>query len=166
MTDKEFLLYVVIPLIAAGIGAVVGSIMAFRYQRTTELKRDKRAVIQTLMMYRNVGAHELDWIKALNAVDIVFNSDKTVIELYHTMLAQMRPPFFQNKNWIETFFLLVQEMGKCSDYKNLSLQEIRDYYAPEALNDHYPNMNILREPTPPAQKDLPPAPNTENQKKD
>lgn len=83
MTLFDFIKYVIIPLVSACVGAII----AFKYQRTTELKRDKRAVIQTLMMYRNVGAHELDWIKALNVIDIVFHSDKEVIALFHTFLA-------------------------------------------------------------------------------
>jgi hypothetical protein len=157
MTTAEVFAYVITPLLAAGIGATIGTIQAFRYQRTTELRRDKRYVIQTLMMYRNVGAHELDWIKALNAVDVVFHSDKKVREVYHTMLAQLRPPLFQNKQWIETFYQLVHEMAQCSDYRNLSLHDIRDYYAPEALDIHYPNMNVKTEPSPPALEDAKPA---------
>lgn len=145
------ILSILIPLLTAFIGAV----LAFRYQRTIELKRDKRAVIQTLMVYRNVGALELEWVKALNAVDVVFHSDKKVIETYHTLLAQLRPPLFHNGQWVETFYLLIYQMARCSDYGNLSLREIRDYYAPMALDDHYPLSNVSRLPQAPNSNDLP-----------
>lgn len=146
MNNSELVQYVIMPLAAAGIGAIGGAVLAFRYQRTSELKRDKRAVIQNLMIYRNVGAHELEWIKSLNAIDIVFNKDKEVKNVYHRMLAQMRPPFFQSGHWVETFYQLIFEMGKCSDYKNLTMLEIREYYSPNALDIHYPNMNVGSEP--------------------
>lgn len=133
---------IAMPLIAAFIGAV----LAFRYQSTIELKRDKRAVIQNLMIYRNVGAQELDWIKALNAIDVVFNKDRKVIELFHTFLAQTRRPLYDNGQWIETFYQLIYEMAKCSDYKNLTMHEIRDFYSPEALDQHYPNRIAINEP--------------------
>lgn len=143
MSAVDIIYKFLIPLIAVFIGAVA----AFRYQRTTELKRDKRTIIQTLMIYRNVGAHEMSWINALNAIDIAFHSNKKVRELYHTFLAQTRPPFFENRQYVETFYQLIAEMAKCTEYKNLSLQDIRDFYSPEALNLHYPNMNIPNVPT-------------------
>jgi len=136
---------IVIPLLAACIGAI----LAFKYQSTLELKRDKRLIIQTLMIYRNVGAGELDWIKALNAIDIIFNRDKKVRELFHTFLAETKPPFFQNNQWVETYYKLIFEMAKSSGYKKLSMHEIRDFYSPEALKSHYPNRNIESDPTPP-----------------
>jgi hypothetical protein len=151
MTFTDFLEKIAIPLIAA----FVGAILAFRYQRTMELKRDKRLVIQTLMIYRNVGANELEWIKALNAIDVVFNKDKKVRELFHTFLAHTRPPLFQNGQWIETFYQLVFEMARCSDYKSLTMHEIRDFYSPEALMQHYPNRNVGSEPSLPSADDLP-----------
>jgi hypothetical protein len=143
MTLTDAFEKIFIPLIAAAIGAI----LAFRYQHRLELKRDKRLVIQSLMIYRNVGAYELDWIKALNAVDIVFINDKRVRELYHTFLAQTRPPFFQSRQYVETFYQRVYEMAQCSGYKNLTMHDIRDFYSPEALINPYPNMNVGSEPS-------------------
>lgn len=56
MTFTDVLIKIIVPLLTACIAAI----LAFRYQRTMELKRDKRLVIQTLMIYRNVGANELE----------------------------------------------------------------------------------------------------------
>ena len=153
MNTSTIIENVLIPLVAAFFGAI----LAFRYQRVLELKRDKRSIIQVLMMYRNVGAHELDWIKALNTVDIAFNKDKKVREIYHTLLTQLRPPLFQNSQWVETYFQLIAEMARCSDYKDLNLHEIRDYYNPIVLDQHYPNMNTAAGPLPPATEDLQPS---------
>ncbi|MDE3183263.1 MAG: hypothetical protein KGM16_07590 [Bacteroidota bacterium] len=142
---------VLIPLIAA----CVGAILAFRYQRTTELKRDKRFIIQSLMMYRNVGVQELDWIKALNAIDIVFHNDKKVRELYHSFLAQTTVPLYSNGQWVETFNKMLHETTLCTEYSNVSIHDIRDFYAPNILELHYPNMNKESKPPKTSEDDVP-----------
>lgn len=138
MTFTDILEKIAIPLIAAAIGAI----LAFRYQHTLELKRDKRHIIQALMMYRNVGANELDFIKALNAVDIVYHDNKKVRELLHTYFDQTVEPYFSNYQWRDTFFEMLYEMAQSSGYKNLTKDDIRNYYSPKALEWHYPNRNV------------------------
>ena len=59
MNNEQFTA-IVIPIIAAIGGGAVGAIFAFRFQYRTELKRERRYVLQNLMMYRNVGALELE----------------------------------------------------------------------------------------------------------
>jgi hypothetical protein len=143
MTFTDVLEKVAIPLIAAAIGAV----LAFRYQHTLELKRDKRQIIQALMMYRNVGANELDFIKALNAVDIIFHDNKKVRTLLHTYFDQVTEPYFHNYQWRDTFFEMLYEMAQSSGYSNLTKDDIRNYYYPRALDWHYPNTNVQRPPS-------------------
>ena len=145
MTFTDVLLKIIIPLLAACIGAI----LAFRYQRTIELKREKRYILQTLMMYRNVGANELDWIKALNAVDIVYHDNKKVRELLHTFFAQTVQPHYQNLQWQETFYQMVFLMAQSSGYSNLTMHDLRDFYSPIILDSHYPNRNL---PKPPSDK--------------
>jgi len=143
MTFTDVLLKIIVPLLAACIGAI----LAFRYQHTLELKRDKRHIIQALMMYRNVGANELDFIKALNAVDIVFHNNKKVRELLHTYFDQTVEPYFQNYQWRDTFFEMLYEMAQSSGYSNLTKDDIRNYYSPKALEWHYPNRNVQMPPS-------------------
>jgi len=142
MTSIDVLDKIIIPLISAFIGAA----LAFKYQINIELKRDKRLVIQNLMMYRNVGAQELEWIKALNVIDIVFHNDKEVTKLFHLFLVQTRPPLFQNNEYVRTYNLMIFEMAKCSDYKNLTMNDIENCYSPEGLVQHYPNMPSVNAP--------------------
>ena len=143
MTFTDVLEKIAIPLIAAAIGAV----LAFRYQHTLELKREKRHIIQALMMYRNVGANELDFIKALNAVDIVFHDNKKVRTLLHTYFDQVTEPYFHNYQWRDTFFEMLYEMAQSSGYSYLTKDDIRNYYSPRALDWHYPNTNVQRRPS-------------------
>ena len=138
MTFTDVFDKIIIPLLAAAIGAI----LAFRYQTHLELKRDKRHIIQALMMFRNVGANELDFIKALNAVDIVFHDNKKVRTLLHTYFDQLIEPYFQNYQWRDTFFEMLYEMAQSSGYKHLTKDDIRNYYSPKALEWHYPNRNV------------------------
>lgn len=142
MTTIDVIEKILIPVIAA----FVGALLAFRYQHRIELKREKRYVLQTLMMYRNVGADELDWIKALNAIDLVYINHKRVIELYHKFIAYTQPDMFATRQYIDVFYDLIYEMGQCSGHKKLTLAYIRDFYAPEALNLHYPSRNARTDP--------------------
>jgi hypothetical protein len=142
MTFPDVLEKIAIPLLAACIGAI----LAFRYQTTIELKRDKRHIIQTLMMYRNVGANELSFIEALNAVDIVYHNNKKVRILLHSFFAQVKEPYFSNYQWKDTFYEMLFEMAQSSGYSNLSKNDIRNYYAPIGLDLHYPNTVVKRPP--------------------
>ncbi len=135
MVISDILDKLIIPVGAAFLGAF----LAFRYQNRVELKRDKRLILQNLMIYRNAGASELDWIKALNAIDIVFNDDLEVKRLYHLFLDQTIEPAYQNGDWMETYYQMVLEMAKCSGYRNLTIDEARNFYSPKALSQHYPN---------------------------
>lgn len=143
MISLDILTKIFIPLIAACIGAA----LAFGYQHTLEKRRDKRHILQVLMMYRNVGANELDWIKALNVIDLVFHKDKKVKELYHKFNNYTKPGMFETMQYVDVFYQLLEAMAQCSGYKSLQGTDIRDYYAPEALLLHYPNKNVAPEPS-------------------
>jgi hypothetical protein len=134
MTNLDIFFRVITPFISA----CVGAILAFAYQRKTELKRDKRNIVQALMMYRNVGVEELDFIKALNAIDIVFHDDKKVRDLCHTYFDQLNVPVFHNLQWRDTFHEMLYAMAQSSGYKKISKDDIRRFYAPNALDIHYP----------------------------
>lgn len=120
------------------IGAFIGASFAFVYQRQMEIRKEKRAILQVLMMYRNVGAHELDWIKALNAVDLVFHDNPSVIEKYHKYLALIEPNVYKSGAHVQCFVELLYSMGQCTGYRNLTEDNIRKTYSPEGLALHYP----------------------------
>ena len=85
---------------------------------------------------------------------MVFYDNKKVKELYHEFIGLTYPDKINNFNWLEKFYELVYEMSKHSGYKNLSMEEIKDFYHPESLRTHYPQMTRYYTPTPPSPKDL------------
>lgn len=142
MTAEQIIEKIFIPLFAAFGGAA----LAFRYQRISELKREKRAILQTLMMNRNVTVDELDFIKYVNAIPLIFMGDKKVIALYHKWIAYTRPPLFEKGLYVDVFYQLLYEMGQCSGYKSLTISDIQENYAPKALDLHYPRPIPPNEP--------------------
>lgn len=130
---------ILIPIVSAVIGALIGTSLAFVYQSKAEIRKEKRAILQALMMYRNVGAGELDWIKALNVIDLVYHNHPKVIELYHKYLACTDPAIFHTQQHLEVYVQLLYAMAQCTGYKNLTETNIRQIYAPEGLIQHYPH---------------------------
>lgn len=137
MTTIEILEKIIIPLIAAFVGAVIGAIMAFRYQRKMEIQRDKRGLMQMLMAYRSVGAVEIDWIKALNMIDIVFHDNKEVKELLRSYMYHTDQKRFNNGEHERVLVQLLYKMGQSSGYTDLKESDIRDAYNPIAINHIY-----------------------------
>jgi hypothetical protein len=147
MTNIDLVEKVIIPIGAAFVGAIVGAILAFKYQNRMELNREKRQILQILMMYRSVGANELNFINALNTVDTVYHDNKVVRELLHTFFEQTMPDLFSTKQHVETFYKMLHEMAIDCGYDNLTLHEIRDSYSPEILDLHYPNRMPQKQPS-------------------
>lgn len=137
MSGMDFLEKIGIPLVAAIIGAVIGAILAFRYQRKMEIQRDKRGLMQMLMAYRSVGAVEIDWIKALNMVDIVFHDNKKVKSLLRKYFYYTDGERFKTGEHASVLVQLIYEMGQASGYKDLTEADIRDAYTPIAINSIY-----------------------------
>jgi hypothetical protein len=142
MTNLDIFFRVITPFISA----LVGAVLAFMHQRKTELKRDKRHVLQALMIFRNVGVEELEFIKALNAVDVVFHDNKKVTQLCHTYFDQLDPKVFHTLQWRDTFHEMLYAMAQSVGYKNLTKDDIRRFYAPNALDLHYPRPTLPEQP--------------------
>ncbi|GAB2809890.1 DUF6680 family protein [Ferruginibacter profundus] len=137
MTTSDFFEKIIIPLAAACIGAVIGAIMAFRYQRKMELQRDKRGIMQLIMAYRSVGAVEIDWIKALNMIDIVFHNNKKVKALLRKYMYYTEEIRFNTGEHKAVLTELIYEMGQSSGYNDLTEADIRDAYNPIAISHIY-----------------------------
>ena len=91
-------------------------------------------------MYRNVAANELEWIKAMNVIDIVFHDNERVRQLYDKYLDCVHDPeiFVTNKHvgiFYEMLYLMSQDCG----YNQVTQHDIkRNVYSPNALDKHYP----------------------------
>jgi hypothetical protein len=137
MNGNEFVQYVIIPLSAAIVGAIIGAVLAFRYQRTMEIQRDKRGLMQMLMAYRTIGAVEIDWVKALNMIDIVFHDNKEIKRLFRSYMFHTDVSRYSTGHHQTVLVELLVEIGKTCGYTELTEADIRDGYNPKALRHIY-----------------------------
>ena len=138
-----------IPITASIIGALVGAFLGFVWQTKRDKKANKKNVLAVLMAHRAVGSYELEWIKALNVIDVYFYDNKAVRELCHKYFAYTKPPYFEKGQHVDVLFQLIVEMAKDIGYTDLKHSDINDFYAPEALKTHYPQGPYNSEPEKP-----------------
>lgn len=132
---------IVLPLFAT----FTGAFFAFRYQNFLEKNRDKRTIVQTLMIYRNVGADELDWVKAMNAIDLVFHNNERVRQLFDTFLEYTKDEDrFNNGDHVRIYHEMVYFMAQDCGYTQITEFDIKkNVYSPRSLSFHYPHSGDL-----------------------
>lgn len=134
MTGEDLVEKIIFPLFST----FTGAFLAFRYQYKIEKRRDKRQVLQHLVAYRNVGADELDWIKMMNIVNVVFHDDEIVRQEYAKYLDLIEPDKIKSGEYIDVYYDMLYEMAKASGYSQLIRSDLTQYYAPIGLRQHYP----------------------------
>lgn len=127
MSVMDFLEKIIIPIIAAFIGAFI----AFRYQNNAEAKKNKLYILSTLMANRHMGAWDDDFVKALNLIDIIYHDNKNVKEHLHKYFEVTRGSIFTPGERINVFFDLLLAMCEDVGYKDLKRSDINDFYSPE-----------------------------------
>lgn len=136
MTFDVLLEKIVFPLAAT----FTGAFLAFRYQHSIERDKEKRAVVQVLMAYRNVAADELKWIEYMNIIDIVFHDNERVRQLYDKYLDCVGDTErFITKEHVDVYYEMVYCMCQDCGYKQIMQRDVkRNVYSPTALEKHYP----------------------------
>jgi hypothetical protein len=145
MDSTTQLVITLIGFLVTFVASFFGAYFAFRYNYQMELKRDKRQVFQILMIYRNAWADEIEWIKTMNAVSVVFSREKRVLELYRTFLNQTKTSV--DEQVIETYYQMLFQMAQCSGYKHLQVSDIKEFYNPLGLDKHYQRETLKNEPS-------------------
>jgi hypothetical protein len=128
-----------------------GAFLAFRSQSTIEKNKEKRAILQNLVVYRNVGAEELDWIKSVNAIDLVFHNNERVRQLfslfYEIVCDEVR---YGKSEHVDVYYEMLYEMAKDCGYDQMTVSEIKSkVYSPQALSRHYPPQHFAQSLGPP-----------------
>lgn len=123
MTALDVLEKVIVPLIAAFIGAI----LAFWYQKRLKLTEDKKAIFGALMGYRNWGTTEPDFVRAMNLVVVVFANNISVKEAFHKYLTAFDSAQYSNGQRLDAIFHLLSEMAKDIGYSDLKHNDIKNF---------------------------------------
>jgi hypothetical protein len=127
MTNTEITTAIIIPIVAAFCGGIVGAFIASRNQKKQIRHNDKKYILAQLMGNRHEGPTNEDFIKALNMVVVLFQDNRTVIENYHRYYSTSIGNVFQGGERITTLFELMRSMAVDLGF-NLNNHDLNDFF--------------------------------------
>lgn len=138
-----------IPVIAAIIGALTGSLTTLVWQSRTGIKSQKKLLFDTLMANRGVAAWDDDFVKAINLIDTYYYKNTTVRRLCQQYILSLEPHVYQTGRHKLLFQDLLVEMAKDIDLKGLKATDIGTYYLPQRMLDQLIGTDKLPIPSAP-----------------
>ena len=127
----------ILAIIATVTASAFGAFLGFIYQKISEKKRDKKQILAILMAYRGIKAHEDDFVKALNMVDVYFYDSKDVRKLCHDYFNSLDHPVFETGQHERVLRALILSMAKDCGYSGIVESDIAHFYLPEAYIQRY-----------------------------
>lgn len=125
---------------ASLVGLVSGPLLAVLvtlwHQDRAQRRQAKQQLFFTLMAHRRATPPPLEWVNALNLIDVVYGDHPKVVELWHRLygiLCQKEITDWQA--WNHTHLELLSEMAKTLGYKGLKQTDIDKFYSPVAHGD-------------------------------
>ena len=107
-----------------------------KLQNYSQRRKDKLEIFKTLMMSRGLGWN-VESVRALNIVDIVFSDDDTVRarwKEYYRQLCIQEPNDMQLKQKLEAQDKLLEAMAKSLGYENqVTWETIQNPYTPRGM---------------------------------
>lgn len=127
----------IVMVAAVLIGPVIAVLITLWWQRRKESHDSKKRLFLTLMVHRRANPPAIEWVNALNVIDVVFSEHHQVVELWHRYYESLsNPP--ANKNYEQrehTYLLMLSAMARSLGYKRLEQTDIDKYYTPQAHGD-------------------------------
>ena len=107
------------------------------WQQRKEKRDAKRRLFLTLMAHRRAFPPTVEWVNALNVIDVVFADVPQVVELWHKYYENLiNPPANQNFEQREhTYLLMLSVMARSLGYRRLEQTDIDKFYRPQAHAD-------------------------------
>lgn len=139
-TDIEKIAWMIGAAILSGLFATLISIF---YQHRAEIKRRKNNVFETLMANRYYLASEAT-VRALNLVDVVFSSSKTIRLAYKEFLDETNRPEDGGPAIGDKFLTLLERIAGDLGLKNIQWDVIKRYYLPVGLLQRMNDETMLR----------------------
>jgi hypothetical protein len=135
MANDPFSIKDIVTIAALFFGPVVAVWITLWSQRRLAKQSAKRQLFLTLMANRKRWPPTIDWVNALNLIDVVFADDDDVVSAWHSLYdAVSTNPFPQervNHSQIELLSTMAHSLG----YKYLQQTDIDKYYSPVALGE-------------------------------
>ena len=127
----------IINITAIIIGPIFAVGITLWWQRRREKRDSKERLFLTLMAHRRAFPPSIEWVNALNVIDVVFAEHPQVVQLWHEYYAGLaNPPANQNYQQREhTYLLMLSAMARSLGYRRLEQTDIDKFYSPQAHAD-------------------------------
>jgi hypothetical protein len=127
----------IINIIAIIFGPVIAVLITLWWQRRKEDRDAKRNLFLRLMAQRRTYPPTIDWVNALNVIDVVFADNPQVVQLWHEYYSSLvNSPANQNFQAREhTYLLMLSSMARSLGYRRLEQTDIDKFYTPQAHGD-------------------------------
>jgi hypothetical protein len=143
-------------LIATTIAIIAGPIVAVHLTRLVDENKERRArqfsVFHELMRTRKVKL-SLEHVSALNVVQIEFYGCEKIVTAYQAYIQQLNSPLPREpealdhrfKEWDDTFFTMLNEMGLHLGYRLDKRDLERFSYAPQGWGNDEAQLRLFRQ---------------------
>lgn len=131
MTAKDWW-PIIIGALSAVVAAFGAAFMTLWWQRRTETRNSKLRVFSTLMMHRRANPPNVDWVNAVNLIDVVFADDAAVLAKWHDLYGILNnAPQVGSEVHRHTYLEMLSEMAKALNFKKLQQTDIDKFYSPQ-----------------------------------
>jgi hypothetical protein len=121
-------------LIALFLSPIIPVLITLWWQRRKEKRDAKRNLFITLMAHRRAYPPTIEWVNALNLIDVVFADHTSVVNLWHNYYEELKhaaePSHAQTLQ--HAHLQMLSEMARVLGYKRLQQTDIDKYYSPVA----------------------------------
>lgn len=132
MTTKDWWTLAITALFTV-LAALGGAGLTLLWQHRKEKRDAKLRIFSVLMMYRGANPPHVDWVNALNLIDIAFFDNDEVLAKWHSLyasfVAQQAGTQQHQHTYLEMLSLMARELG----YKKLQQTDIDKFYTPQAF---------------------------------
>ena len=121
-------------IIAVITGPIFAVVITLMWQQRKEKRDAKERLFLTLMAHRRAFPPPIEWVNALNVIDVVFADHHQVVELWHGYYATLaNPPANENYQQREhTYLQMLSAMARALGYRRLEQTDIDKFYSPQA----------------------------------
>jgi hypothetical protein len=115
------------------LAAVGGASLTLWWQHRKAKRDAKLRVFSTLMMYRRANPPHIEWVNALNLIDIAFFDNEEVLAKWHSLYASFHAQQAGTEPHQHTYLEMLSSMAKDLGYKKLQQTDIDKFYTPQAF---------------------------------
>jgi hypothetical protein len=128
-----FTLVDAITIFALIAGPIVAVIITLWAQSRSEKRAQKQRLFLTLMAHRKSNPPAIEWVNALNLIDVVFSEVPEIVRDWHNLFDVIQQKPQMNMDQFRARYLtLLSGMARHLGYKTLEQVDIDQFYSPDA----------------------------------